>query len=288
MATATGSISGVAPLAKAVRELLDGSGLGRLQVAQGGVPLARAQRTRFPRLLLVLQGCLRVDTGGATGAEALVLERGDTLFSPEFTWDRPDWEGSSCTALSVLFGVRHIGLSLVTLEPQGPSVHKAGSEWPPDGVLQSLLGCLRSCTARPERVPYEGRLLEAALEECLVSLQRGASGPEGKALRTFESLCLYIQAHLALPLTREGIAAHFGLSPNHVSRLFRQQGHRRFVDYLNQVRVDRARQLLREADLSIKEVASRAGFRDHAYFHRVFRKMAKVTPLAYRFEQAEE
>ncbi len=121
-----------------------------------------------------------------------------------------------------------------------------------------------------------------------MNLRRGTARREGKALHTFESLCLYIQANLALSLTRENIATHFGLSPNHVSRLFRQQGHHRFVDYLNQVRLDLARQLLRESDLPIKEVAARSGFQDHAYFHRVFRKMAKVTPLAYRIEQAGE
>ncbi len=268
------------PLVAAVRKDLALEGVRTVHVAGGGVPPARAQRTRFPRLLVVLQGSLTVETGDQDRVRRIQLHPGEALYAPEGTWDRPDWE-ARCRLLNVLFGSRHIGLSLVELGPEGPSATKAGSNWPSDGVLQALLACLRASAARQQRTELEAALVPGLLEECLVNLRRGA-GRDGKALHTFEALCLYIQSNLALPLTRESLAAHFGLSPNHISRLFRQQGHHRFVDYLNQVRLDHAQHLLQDSDLPIKEVAARAGFQDHAYFHRVFRKMAKVTPLAYR------
>lgn len=271
---------GAGVLTQTVRTFLETPGIRRLFVAGGGVPPPRAQRTRFPRLLVVLQGQLPVETGG-TPETQIRLEAGDALYSPEGAWDRPDWS-APCQTLNVLFGVRHIGLSLVTPAiTSAPSVEKLSRDWPADGVLQATFGCLRSCVQRDRRTDLERHLVAGLLAECLAGLER-VSNPEGKARHTYESLCLYIQAHLSDPLTRESVAEHFALSPNHVSRLFRQQGHHRFVDYLLEVRLEHARELLRESRLPIKEVAALAGFNDHAYFHRVFRKVIKLTPMAYR------
>jgi len=53
-------------------------------------------------------------------------------------------------------------------------------------------------------------------------------------------------------------------------------------DYLNRLRIQRAKERLRESDDSIKVVARRVGFHDRAYFSRMFRKLAGLPPQAYR------
>jgi YesN/AraC family two-component response regulator len=77
------------------------------------------------------------------------------------------------------------------------------------------------------------------------------------------------------------VANHFGLAPNHVSRLFRREGQTRFSDYLNLVRMNRAKFMLHNYRLTVKEVAANCGYSDVAYFCRIFKKMNNETPRQY-------
>lgn len=58
-----------------------------------------------------------------------------------------------------------------------------------------------------------------------------------------------------------------------------------FSHYLMHVRTDRAKHLLASYDLKLADVAARCGYRDLAYFCRVFRKLAKATPSQYRAQR---
>jgi AraC-like DNA-binding protein len=52
--------------------------------------------------------------------------------------------------------------------------------------------------------------------------------------------------------------------------------------YLNDLRVGEAKNLLRETDLPLIEIASRVGFEDQSYFSRVFRNVVGISPGRYR------
>ena len=91
-----------------------------------------------------------------------------------------------------------------------------------------------------------------------------------------------MQENFHSPITRESVAHHFGLAPNHVSRLFRKEGFMRFNDYLNLVRVNRAKFMLQNYSMTLKEIAASCCYSDPAYFCRVFKKVCKVTPTEYR------
>jgi YesN/AraC family two-component response regulator len=78
------------------------------------------------------------------------------------------------------------------------------------------------------------------------------------------------------------VAERFGLAPNHISRLFALEGAVRFNDHLNIVRVNRAKFMLQNYRMSVKEIAANSGYGDAAYFCRVFRKVTGLTPLQYR------
>ncbi|MCV5664474.1 AraC family transcriptional regulator, partial [Escherichia coli] len=56
----------------------------------------------------------------------------------------------------------------------------------------------------------------------------------------YQGICIYIQENFHRPITRDSIASRFSISSNHLSRLFRQQGHMTLADYITWVRVDRA------------------------------------------------
>src|SRR5207237_8148598 len=125
-------------------------------------------------------------------------------------------------------------------------------------------------------------LCESLLHSCLRLFRGPSSHRPRKAIRTDESICLYLQENFQLALTRESVAEHFGLAPNHVSRLFRREGQVRFNDYLNSIRMNRAKFMLRNYGLTLKEVAANCGYNDIAYFCRMFKKINHETPTQYR------
>jgi len=78
------------------------------------------------------------------------------------------------------------------------------------------------------------------------------------------------------------LASEAGYSADHFSRIFLSVTGLRPQDYLIKARIDRARQLLAESDLTIGEVATRVGFSDIFYFSRLFRQRTGQPPSAFR------
>jgi AraC-like DNA-binding protein len=89
-----------------------------------------------------------------------------------------------------------------------------------------------------------------------------------------------IDDRFADPLTLAELAAHVGTSPFHLCRVFAHAIGMGPHAYQTQVRLNRAKQLLR-AKLPIAEVAARAGFADQSHLHRHFRRHVGVTPGRY-------
>lgn len=207
---------------------------------------------------------------------------------PDHAWNKPDWSGH-VDVLTFLFGVKQIGLSLVR--------HKGGAQVPSAGIkasvdggydvpTHSILAALMVLAADRADGALTRLLTESLLHACLRLLKSPQKQRPRKAIRTYESICLYVQENFQNPITRESVAQHFGLAPNHVSRLFRKEGLMRFNDYLNLVRVNRAKFMLQNYSMTLKEIASDCCYSDPAYFCRVFKKTCKVTPTAYRAQSA--
>src|SRR5262249_23558346 len=129
-----------------------------------------------------------------------------------------------------------------------------------------------------------GLLPVSLLHPCLQLLISPAPPHPRKAAHTYEAVCLYVQENFQNQITRESVAKNFALTPNHISRLFRHEGCMGFSDYLTLVRIDRAKFMLKEYGSPLKEIAANCGYRDVAYFCRVFRRITKITPTEYRLE----
>jgi AraC-like DNA-binding protein/uncharacterized RmlC-like cupin family protein len=74
------------------------------------------------------------------------------------------------------------------------------------------------------------------------------------------------------------VAEYVGYTPRHLNRLFRRSDDCTVGGYLAQLRIDRARKLLREGRFPVKAVARMCGFGDAAYFARVFRRHTGTSP----------
>ncbi|WP_088243956.1 helix-turn-helix domain-containing protein [Calothrix rhizosoleniae] len=94
----------------------------------------------------------------------------------------------------------------------------------------------------------------------------------------------YIQAHLDQDLGLKELANLLQLSPHYFSHLFKQSVGIAPHQYVVQQRVQRAKQLLKQADMTIGEVAYAVGFANQAHLNRHFKRMTGITPGAFRRE----
>lgn len=85
-------------------------------------------------------------------------------------------------------------------------------------------------------------------------------------------------------VTVNSLAKQLFVTPNHLSRAFRQRMGVGLNEYLGNVRVEKAKLLLRNPDMMIYDVCARVGFKDIDYFCRVFKTATGHTPSAYRNE----
>jgi AraC-like DNA-binding protein len=268
-----------------IRRFLSRSHITRLRVAQGSVaPPSLAYMVSFARLSVTLSGEDRVEMEQAGLWQIVRARRGDALFVPANVANRPTWTGNART-LTILLGARHAGVSLVPItrvRRSAPVALKAQIDTSSEGPFHHLVAALTNLIATDPSNAACRSTVEAILH-CVASLLEHAPSEAGsKASRTYQSLCLYMQEHFHLPITRDSLAEQFRLSPNHVSRVFRQQGLMTFGDYLNWVRIDRAKLMLRRHDFNLEEVAVRCGFNQLSYFCRVFKSRTRMTPTQYR------
>ena len=72
------------------------------------------------------------------------------------------------------------------------------------------------------------------------------------------------------------------VNPSHLSRVFNKEMHCNFRTYLNNIRIEKAKSLLQEPELSIVDISNQVGFTDQSYFNKIFKQMTSLTPYQYR------
>ena len=116
--------------------------------------------------------------------------------------------------------------------------------------------------------------------------QAGVAAPRGQHVRgglaplVRRRVLELMHGEPAAHLTIEALAREAGLSPAHFARAFKESTGRAPHRYLMELRLDHARSLLDAADVTLSDVALRAGFADQAHFTRFFKRQFGVTPGA--------
>lgn len=90
-----------------------------------------------------------------------------------------------------------------------------------------------------------------------------------------------LQQQYQMDISLDYCADLLKISPFILSKMFKEVMGINFIDYLTAIRLDKARELLRDTDLKISEVAERVSYQ-HSYFNRLFKKQEGVTPSQYR------
>ncbi len=92
----------------------------------------------------------------------------------------------------------------------------------------------------------------------------------------------FIEAHCGEILTVDLIAKEVYLSPSRLSHIIKGELGITLVDHIIRARIDKAKTLLRDGELPISQIALEVGFPDQSYFTKVFKKVEKCTPKAFR------
>lgn len=92
----------------------------------------------------------------------------------------------------------------------------------------------------------------------------------------------YMTEHIERKLSLQDMADYTGYSPSHFSSLFRQQTGHSPLHYFNQLKIQRACDMLATTDIKINQLCYKVGIDDSYYFSRLFTKLMGMSPTSYR------
>jgi YesN/AraC family two-component response regulator len=111
--------------------------------------------------------------------------------------------------------------------------------------------------------------------------------PEEKATASYrlKSTISYINDHLDQNINLDLLSGAIGMNPSYFCRVFQQEIGYSPYQFIIRQRVEKAKNLLENRDLSISDIALQCGFASHSHLDRHFHKLVGITPKAYRNSQ---
>ncbi|PZD97352.1 AraC family transcriptional regulator [Paenibacillus sambharensis] len=98
----------------------------------------------------------------------------------------------------------------------------------------------------------------------------------------FSKIAEWTRIHATEAITVADIAARFNYNRDYLTRLFKQHIGKGPLDYIQTVRIEKAKELLSRTSHTVKEIAAMCGFQDDKYFMRLFRLQVNMTPSQFR------
>lgn len=119
-----------------------------------------------------------------------------------------------------------------------------------------------------------------AIEELTVRVKQKLEKPRTSS--HVERAKDYVRKHYREKIYLDDIADSIGISPTHLSKLFKKETGQCLQDYINEERVFRAANLLMYSELSLMEIAEYVHFPSQSYFGKIFKQFKGVSPRIFR------
>lgn len=168
---------------------------------------------------------------------------------------------------------------------QGFFVREISAPWLVEDIQQ-----LSQTQARPgtfEQKIFDLRatavLLELTRQAATVSTELNLPPAERHVLQAEQ----YIGDHFASIRSLEDVAAHVGITHDHLRHIYKKRRGESLIRHLGKVRVARAKTLLMNSPLPLKQIAGLCGFHDEYYFSASFRRLVSMSPSQYRQKSRE-
>ncbi|OBZ12509.1 AraC family transcriptional regulator [Bacillus sp. FJAT-26390] len=153
----------------------------------------------------------------------------------------------------------------------------------PSEVYQVLKSLVLELDSRGKSINLKAELLFAQLILAIARLH-GESGAQG--INTVElyvkQAIEYMHHNYDRDIQVKDIAAAVSLHPGYLHRIFRAHYGKTLTGYLTELRMEKAKMLLRETDVAIADICDYVGVGSRQYFHAMFKKYTNQTPIAYR------
>lgn len=177
--------------------------------------------------------------------------------------------GSQVSIELVRYAMIDLSSSIMKAVPQETQRSKLWEEWRP---MKRLLVCTTRGEFRQELMELTAIACGMANEKLTLMSNTGLG----------EEVSVYVKDNYAdINLSVSMIGAHFGITPQYVSKLFKEQTEQGLHDYISQIRTAEAKVLLQDG-VTIEEISARVGFSSSSAFIRVFKKYEGITPGRYK------
>jgi two-component system response regulator YesN len=84
------------------------------------------------------------------------------------------------------------------------------------------------------------------------------------------------------------VSNYVSLNYSYFSTIFKKHIEMNFLDYLNKIRIEKAKEYLKRVDYKIYEIAEEVGYKNPKHFSKIFKKIEKITPIEYRLRYKDE
>ena len=152
---------------------------------------------------------------------------------------------------------------------------KSNRDWQRDYSNMLILDEINRSSTLREMTELGSHLITVLSDTVSEQLYSGSSSITKKAIS-------YIKSHYTEQLTLKKISDEIHVSNTYLSVLFRKETGISAIEFLNDVRLENAEELLYDASLSIAEIAMNTGFTSQSYFTKLFKQKYGVPPNTYR------
>ncbi len=140
-----------------------------------------------------------------------------------------------------------------------------------------IINKINEATATDELSETFRDLIRRISTDLVSSVYPGASPLIARSLR-------YIKSNFTRKIKLTDISSELHINPSYFSALFSQEMGRPFTDYILELRISKAKDLLRNTNMDIVDISGASGFENQSYFTKIFRKRTGLTPRQYRQE----
>ncbi len=125
--------------------------------------------------------------------------------------------------------------------------------------------------------------MNSLLQQVALKIANKVNSFNNKSIRvTLRKAIDYINEHYSESVTLNEVAEHTFVTTFYISRMFKKELGTSFIDYLNDIRIEKAKELLKDVKYKSYEVANLVGIPDPHYFSRLFKKHSGISPSEYR------
>jgi len=146
-------------------------------------------------------------------------------------------------------------------------------------LLNSLISKAVS-PGEPLKQQRQNAYLNAIMAE-IISIVQLEDSPISNT-NVISSILLYCSDHFQEEISLNQIAKALFLSPQHISYIFSNKLKCNFRTYINSLRIEKAKQLLKNTERSITDIMYECGYKNQGTFNRVFQNLCNMTPQSFR------